>query len=77
MANELFIATLSAGAEAIEVTLAATGDDLKITAATSERLFLRHSHGPGWRIINGLSRITGITADEHAVWARLSAGADT
>lgn len=69
--NELFVAILRAGADAIEVTLAGAGDRLRVTATGPAPLPLRHSHGPGWRIIEGLSRITGVTADEHGLWAQL------
>jgi hypothetical protein len=74
--NELFIAVLGAGADTIEVALSQAGDRLKVTATGPAPLPLRHSHGPGWRIIAGLSRITGVTADEHGLWAQLSVGAD-
>lgn len=73
VANELFVAILGAGADTIEITLSTAGDRLRITATGPEPLPLRQSHGPGWRIINGLSRTNGVTTDEHGLWAQLEA----
>ncbi|MGY1500787.1 hypothetical protein ACW4TU_30120 [Streptomyces sp. QTS52] len=71
VANELFVAILTAGADVIEVALAFAGARLRITATGTHPLSLRHSHGPGWRVIEGLSRTTGVTTDEHGLWAQL------
>jgi len=71
VANELFVAVLAAGADHVEVTLSAAGPRLRITATGPARLPLRHSHGPGWPIVAGLSRSTGVTTDEHGLWAQM------
>lgn len=71
VANELFIAILGSGADAIDMELSTAGARLRITATGPEPLPLRHSHGPGWRIIAGLSRTNGPTADGHGLWAQL------
>lgn len=72
--NELFIAVLQAGADAVEVTFVGAGDRLRVTATGPAPLPLHNSHGPGWRIIEGLSRITGATADKCGLWAELDSG---
>lgn len=69
--NELFVAVLSSGADLIEMTLSTAGDRLKVTATGPNPLPLRHSHGPGWRIVDGLSQLSGVTTDEHGLWAQL------
>jgi hypothetical protein len=71
VAHELFIAVLASGADAIEMALSTAGDRLRITATGPEPLPLRHSHGPGWRLIEGLSRTNGVTTDECGLWAQL------
>ncbi|MGW3135879.1 hypothetical protein [Streptomyces sp. NPDC001139] len=71
VANELFIAILGAGADLIEVTISTAGDRLLLAAMGPRILPLRHSHGPGWRIIDGLSRSTGVTTDGRGLWAHL------
>ncbi len=71
VANELFTAVMQSGADTIEVELSTAGSRLKVTVTGPHPLSLRHSHGPGWRIVEGLSRSTGVTADEHGLWARL------
>lgn len=71
VANELFVAILGAGADTIEVTLSTAGDRLRITATGPTALPARHSHGPGWRLISGLARATGVTTDETGLWAQL------
>ena len=73
VANELFVAILGAGADVVEMQLSTAGDRLKVTATGPQLLPLRHSHGPGWRIINGLSRTNGVTTDERGLWAQLAA----
>lgn len=74
VANELFVAVLSSGADIIEVTLSTADTRIRITATGPAPLALRHSHGPGWRIVAGLSRSTGVTTDELGLWAQLEAG---
>jgi hypothetical protein len=74
VANELFVAILGSGADAIEMELSTAGDRLRITADGPQRLPLRHSHGPGWRIVAELSRTSGVTTDEHGLWAQLHKG---
>jgi hypothetical protein len=71
VANELFVAVLDSGADIIDVTLSTAGSRLRITATGTEVLSVRHSHGPGWVIVAGLSRTTGVTDDEHGLWAQL------
>lgn len=77
VANELFVALLGSGADAVDLALSTAGDRLRITASGPGPLPLRASHGPGWRIIAGLSRMTGVTTDEHGLWAQLDGGATT
>lgn len=74
VANELFVAVLGAGPDIVEVTLSTAGARLRITAAGPEPLPVRHSHGPGWRIVSGLSRTNGVTTDERGLWAELQDG---
>jgi hypothetical protein len=71
VANELFVAILGAGADSVDVALSTAGDRLKVTATGPAPLPLRHSHGPGWRIVDGLSRTNGVTTDERGLWAQL------
>ncbi|WP_330349290.1 hypothetical protein [Streptomyces sp. NBC_00582] len=71
VANELFTAVLDSGADHVEVELSTAGSRLRVTATGPHPLSLRHSHGPGWRIVEGLSRSTGVTTDEHGLWAQL------
>ena len=71
VANELFVALLHSGADVIEMTLSTAGPRLRITATGTGLLGLRHSHGPGWPIVSGLSRTSGVTTDEHGLWAQL------
>ncbi len=73
VAHELFVAVLSSGADVVEIGLSTAGARLKVTATGDRPLPLRHSHGPGWRIIQGVSRITGTTPDELGLWAELEA----
>lgn len=75
VAHELFIAVLGSGADLIEVTLSTAGERLRITATGPSPLSLRHSHGPGWNIIAGLARTTGVTTDETGLWAQLEEAA--
>lgn len=74
VANELFVAVLQSGADIIDVELSTAGTRLRITATGPGRLPVRHSHGPGRRIVAALADITGVTADEHGVWAQLEEG---
>ncbi len=69
--NELFTAILHSGADQIEVELSTAGSHLKVVATGPHPLPLRHSHGPGWPIVAGLSRTTGVTTDERGLWAQL------
>lgn len=71
VANELFIAILGAGADLIEVTISTAGNRLLLAASGPRILPLRQSHGPGWRIIDGLSRTTGVTTDGCGLWAQM------
>jgi hypothetical protein len=69
IANELFVAILASGADMVEMTLSTAGNRLRITATGPAPLPLRHSHGPGWRIVHGLSRTSGTTEDDCGLWA--------
>ncbi|MDX2845231.1 hypothetical protein PV377_41035 [Streptomyces ipomoeae] len=71
IANELFAAILASGADLIEMTISTAGTRTRITATGPDPLPLRHSHGPGWRIVAGLAHITGITPDETGLWAQM------
>ncbi|MEV7389644.1 hypothetical protein [Streptomyces sp. NPDC091215] len=71
VAHELFIAVLASGADIIEMTLSTAGPRLRITATGPHRLSLRHSHGPGWQIVAGLSRLNGVSTHECGLWAQL------
>ena len=71
VANELFVAILDSGADSIDVALLTVAGRLHITATGPAPLSLRHSHGPGWRVIEGLSRTNGVTTDEHGLWAHM------
>lgn len=71
VANELFTAVLRSGADLVEVSLSTAGRRLEIMATGPAPLPLRHSHGTGWRIVAGLSRITGVTTNEHGLWAQM------
>ena len=72
VAHELFVAVLESGSNPVEMTLSTAGDRLRITATGHDPLPLRHSHGPGWRIVDGLSRTSGVTVDERGLWAQLT-----
>lgn len=75
VAHELFIAVLATGTDAVEVTLSTADERLRITATGTALLSARHSHGPGRRIIAGLSQTSGLTTDEHGLWAQLAGAA--
>lgn len=72
VANELFIAILGTEPDVIDVELSTAGQRIRITATGPEPLSLRHSYGPGWRIVAGLSRQTGVTTDERGLWALIA-----
>ncbi|MGW2458779.1 hypothetical protein ACWC2M_07030 [Streptomyces sp. NPDC001761] len=69
IANELFIAVLSSGATAVEMTLSTSGSRIRIIATGP--LPLTSSHGPGWAIVSGLANLTGTSTDETGLWAQL------
>ncbi|MFC7997440.1 hypothetical protein ACFUVQ_14880 [Streptomyces rochei] len=71
VADELFVAVLGSGASAIEMTLSTAGDRIRITAQGHDPLPLIHSHGPGWSVLTGLCRATGLTTDEAGLWGLL------
>ncbi|MBU5946825.1 hypothetical protein ACPCAJ_02285 [Streptomyces griseoincarnatus] len=71
VANELFLSVLGSGAPAIEMTLSTAGTRIRITAEGPDQLTVLHSHGPGWRIVAGLSAQSGLTTDGRGVWAQL------
>lgn len=71
VANELFIAILANGADHIDITISTAGPRTRITATGPDPLPLRHSHGPGWRLVAGLAHTTGVTPDDHGLWAQM------
>lgn len=71
VAHELFVAVLLSGADVVQMQLSTAGPRLRITALGTDPLPVRHSHGPGWRVVAGLSRQTGVTADECGLWAQM------
>jgi hypothetical protein len=71
IAHELYVAILSSGAPAVEMTLSTAGARVRITALGPEPLPLLYSHGPGWQIITGLASTSGLTTDECGLWAQL------
>lgn len=71
IANELYVALLQSGADMVEMAISTAGDRTRISATGHARLSVRHSHGPGWRIIAGLAQSTGVTSDECGLWAQL------
>ena len=73
VAHELFVAVLATDPDTVEMTLSTAGTRLRITATGPNPLPLRHSHGPGWPIVAALSRSTGVTTDEHGLWAQIEA----
>ncbi|MGN7137217.1 hypothetical protein [Streptomyces pseudogriseolus] len=74
IANELYIAILGSGAPVIEMELSTAGTRIRIAATGQDPLLLHHSHGPGWRIVDGLSTRSGTTTDGRGVWALMEAG---
>lgn len=74
VAHELFVAVLESGAEVIDVVLSTAGNRLRVRAVGSEKLSVRHSHGPGWRIVEGLSQKSGVTAEGRELWAEIHGG---
>lgn len=77
IAHELFVAVMTTGSETVEMTLSTAGTRVRIASAGSVELGLRHSHGPGFRIVNGLSAQSGTNTDGHGLWALLSARDET
>lgn len=71
VASELFVALLQSGADMVEMAISTAGSRTRISATGPARLPVRHSHGPGWRIVAGLAQSTGVTADECGLWAQL------
>jgi hypothetical protein len=71
IANELFVAILGSGADLIEMTVSTAGTRTRITATGPSPLSTRHTHGPGWRLVAGLAHITGVTPDDHGLWAQM------
>ncbi|AKN71217.1 hypothetical protein QR97_16650 [Streptomyces sp. PBH53] len=71
IANELFVAVLSSGAAAVEMTLSTSGSRIRIIATGPHPLPLTSSHGPGWTIVSGLANLTGMSTDETGLWAQL------
>lgn len=71
VAHELYVAILSSGAPAVEMTLSTAGPRIRITALGPAPLEVVYSHGPGWQIITGLAHTSGLTTDECGLWAQL------
>jgi hypothetical protein len=71
VAHELFVAVLGTSPDVIEMSISTADTRIRITATGTDPIPLRHSHGPGWRIVAGLARTTGITTDELGLWAQM------
>ncbi|GGW15065.1 hypothetical protein GCM10018980_76190 [Streptomyces capoamus] len=71
IANELFVAVLSSGAAAVEMTPSTAGSRIRITATGPDPLPLISNHGPGWTLLSGLATIAGLSTDECRLWAQL------
>jgi hypothetical protein len=71
VANELFAAVLQAGGDTISMLLSTADTRLQITAVGSAPLPVLQTHGPGRRLIDGLSHTSGVTTDEQGLWAQL------
>ncbi|MFD5796351.1 hypothetical protein ACFWIO_23035 [Streptomyces diastatochromogenes] len=71
IANELFVAVLSSGAAAVDMTLSTAGSRIRIIATGPHPLPLTSSHGPGWALVSGLADLTGLSTDECGLWAQL------
>ncbi|WTB90847.1 hypothetical protein OIE99_22710 [Streptomyces cellulosae] len=77
MANELFVSVLASGAQTVEMTLSTAGPRIRIASAGSVELKLHHSHGPGFRIVSGLSVQTGVSTNGQGLWALLTTKNET
>src|ERR1044072_4997253 len=71
IAHELYVAILSSGAPSVEMTLSTAGRRIRIAAPGPAPLDGLDSHGPGWRIVTGLAKSSGLTTDECGLWALL------
>lgn len=71
IANELFVAVLSSGAPAVEMTLSTAGSRIRLVATGPDPLPITSSHGPGWAILIGLATLAGLSTDERGLWAQL------
>lgn len=74
IANELFVAVLTSGATAIEMTLSTAGTRIRIVATGPDPLPLTSSYGPGRKLLAGLATLTGLSTDECSLWAQLGRG---
>ncbi|MET7847640.1 hypothetical protein [Streptomyces avermitilis] len=72
VANELFISVLSTGSPVVEMTLSTAGSRARMTAAGSVEMSALQSYGPGFRIISGLSALSGVNTDGQGLWAQLT-----
>ncbi|MFJ9353776.1 hypothetical protein [Streptomyces mirabilis] len=77
VAHELFVAVMTTGTEAVEMTLSTAGPRVRIASAGSVELALRHCYGAGFYIVDGLSAQSGVNTDGHGLWALLSARDET
>ncbi|OKJ73380.1 hypothetical protein AMK32_37210 [Streptomyces sp. CB01883] len=71
IAHELFVAVLSSGAPAVEMTLSTAGNRIRLAALGPDPLPVTSSHGPGWAILTGLATLAGLSTDERGLWAQL------
>lgn len=69
--GELFVAVLGSGPDLITVTVSTGGDRVRLTATGPEDLLARDTHGPGRRIVDGLSARSGVTPDGCGLWAQI------
>jgi hypothetical protein len=72
VANELFVAVLGGAPLEVELTLSTADTRLRITARGPAELALRHTYGPGRRIISALAALSGETPDGRGLWAQLT-----
>lgn len=69
--NELFVAVLGTRPDIVTVVLSTADTRARITATGPTELPVRHTHGPGRRIITALSALSGVTPDHCGLWALL------
>lgn len=71
IADELFVAVLSARPSKIQMTVSTAGARSRITASGDSVLPLHSRHGAGWPIVAALATHHGRTEDDCGAWAEL------